>query len=66
MKTTYILELTKDEAAMLRTAMSFVGGCSKTSPRRHADEIERALAEAGVPRLDTRLVSGDVYFAEKT
>lgn len=45
----YRLELTQDEAQFIRSVMSSCGGDSETSRRKHADAIETAMRNAGVP-----------------
>jgi hypothetical protein len=43
-----VLELSPEEAKMLSAVMAGVGGDPVKSPRRHADSILSALANAGV------------------
>lgn len=45
---TYVLELSEEEATFLRDIFWVVGGDPHESRRKHADAIDMALAGAGV------------------
>ena len=51
------LTLTPEQAITLRTILQYVGGSPRESIRGHAEEVDGALDEAGVPYID-RWVGG--------
>ena len=67
----YTLDLTEDEAIVLRLLAGAVPGQSHGTPREFADEVYDTLRDAGVPGgwpvedgLDDYLVKGRVLFPE--
>jgi hypothetical protein len=62
-----VMDISIEEAMTLELLMSFVGGCSSKSPRKHADSIMEALRSLGIGHsiTDTPKVLSDergVYF----
>lgn len=60
------LNLTPEEAAFLRDAMSRVGGDTKRSARRIADGIRTALTQAGAKSKDFRAGPASLYYHDLT
>lgn len=50
---TYQLTLSEAEARTLRMVSAAIGGCPKTTPRKHTHAIDLALDEAGVPWISS-------------
>lgn len=62
----YTLELDEEEAGVLMAVLNCIGGDQRTSPRRHTNEIYRALASAGAEKHPVRFDDrrDTLYFAE--
>lgn len=41
------LQLTNDEAAIMDIILDYIGGCPRTSGRKHTDDIHMKLRKAG-------------------
>lgn len=61
-KPSFILELSCEEAEFIIDVMRKIGGNSKTSRRRHADNILKALRGAGASHTDARDSEGSIMF----
>lgn len=67
-KAEYELQLTlsRAEAETLLFVCGRIGGCSMDSPRKHTDELFRALKDAGVAIEDLQTSATDraIYFKQ--
>jgi len=61
-KSTYNLELSVEEANVLRAVLGYITGCTETSRRGLTTNIYKALSNAGVPFLMNGDLSGELAF----